>query len=122
MSDSHAPLTWESSTGTQPQLATSLPDEVVNCLENARYVRPPHLDASTCADLPAAPPGNLHRAATSCCSHELHLPRLTSLCRLELANAFWSRNRHDFESRLAQDCQPYRKPQCFTTCPRLGFA
>lgn len=53
MSDAHAPLTWETSTHTQPQLATSLPDEVVNCLENARYVRPPHLDASccpTCAD------------------------------------------------------------------------
>jgi hypothetical protein len=53
MSDAHAPLTWESSTGTQPQLATSLPGEVVNCLENARYVRPPHLDARcpACADL-----------------------------------------------------------------------
>jgi hypothetical protein len=69
-----------------------------------------------------APPGNLHRAATSRCPHELHLPRFTSLRRLELANAFWSRHRHDFESRLAQDCQPHRKPQCLATRPRLGFA
>lgn len=52
MSDAHAPLTWETSTHTQPQLATTLPSEVVNCLENARYVRFPHLDAccSACAD------------------------------------------------------------------------
>ncbi|THV98587.1 hypothetical protein D6D27_01443 [Aureobasidium pullulans] len=46
MSDAHAPLTWETSTHTQPQLATSLPSEVVNCLENARYL---HL--ATCTEL-----------------------------------------------------------------------
>ncbi|CAC9885588.1 unnamed protein product [Aureobasidium pullulans] len=56
MSDAHAPLTWETSTHTQPQLATSLPSEVVNCLENARYVQlQPHVALMNYTYLPSHP-------------------------------------------------------------------
>lgn len=66
--------------------------------------------------------GNLHGAATACCPHELHLPCLTSLRQLCLANAGRSRDHHDFEPCLAQDCQPHRKSKRLAPCTRLGLA
>jgi len=38
MGDAAPPLTWETSTGTRPQISQDLPEPVVSCLQNARFV------------------------------------------------------------------------------------
>jgi len=42
MADAQPPLTWEgSASSTHPTISESLPEEVVTCLQNARFVRLP---------------------------------------------------------------------------------
>jgi len=42
MADALPPLTWEPSTETHAKVSSTLPEPVVSCLENARFVsRPP---------------------------------------------------------------------------------
>ncbi|CRK47573.1 hypothetical protein BN1723_007630 [Verticillium longisporum] len=63
-----APLNYEASAGdTNKQYTATLPQDVIQCLENA------HARARA-----AAPPGHLHRRRAQRLAHELHLPAFSA--------------------------------------------
>lgn len=87
MTDAHAPLSWETSTHTQPQLATSLPPEVVNCLENARFVRHPPCPPHHCLPKHALTAVQLHLATCTELQPHVALMNYTYLPSHPFANS-----------------------------------
>lgn len=108
------PLNYEASEGdTNKQVTSTLPKEVVQCLENARFVslldvreRPPKLT------LEIASPRDVHRQRAQRVTHELHVPPVVNLL-LQTCHC------HDHESVLAQNHQHHHQPKCLPSGSRL---
>lgn len=119
------PLNYEASEGdTNKQVTSTLPQEVVQCLENARFVcarRPQRACPPTWPSarshtrltiLAIATSRNLHRQCAPSLPHELYLSSV-------VAALVGSRHRHDHEPRLTQDDQHCRQPQRLPSRTRL---
>jgi hypothetical protein len=117
-----APLNSESSTGsTNLQITCSLPSEVVQCLQNARFVCPPPLPlqlfqlySTKLTSSSTAPPRNLYQPLPSRLPHELHLPTILAPQQLSYHN-------NDHEPLIQENTQPNLQPTRLSTRPRLGL-
>lgn len=65
MAEAQPPLSWETSASSQPSASDRLPDEVVTCLQNSRFVQSPN-----------NPTSNDHSTNTS--TRQLHLATCTA--------------------------------------------
>lgn len=130
---SNPPLTYEASAGeTNMQVSSELPQEVVQCLKNARFVSAFLLITSLpslqtlyhrCSHIPAlrpstdktkAPPSNHPQPPAPRLPNELHLPPQHPL-------HVRSQHNNDDQPLIAQNAQPSLQPPRFPSGPRLGF-
>lgn len=114
------PLNYEASVGdTHKQITNCLPQAVVQCLQNARFVSlfprrhrrfwTGHMNLTLNFIKIIAPSCDMHRKRAQCLAHELYLPPLITVLGRP-------GDCHDDEPPIAEDYQHHSKPSRISTC------
>ncbi|KAK4555282.1 hypothetical protein LTR86_007578 [Recurvomyces mirabilis] len=82
MADAQPPLTWQGSADSHPIMSDQLPEEVVTCLQNARFLHlatcnqnRPHVSLMNYTYLPQQPPPQTQHQQPSPAHHHPNLPQ-----------------------------------------------